>query len=325
MAKKDITPAGPQTDVEDFTGGKSQFEQAADQDIAILAAYENNARAITQEQLAMNQLLGRVQATLSIATVLETLSLAQIADIKDRKAYRDLKDQAVIIDGVEVRLDTWDGFCKAIGSSRQNIELKLDHLQLLGESALARAQELGMTTRELRRLRKLDESDQKVIVGELEAAVGDKEAIIDLITEMSAKHAKDKDALAKQLEDQQAEAKASSRILQDKDKKIAELQKQIIRQENRTMDDVRQDAILAVTRAQVDCLSPLAGLDDAIAALCGYDDATLTLTAANILHELKAAIDDLQIKYGLGHVAPVDDSWMEGQDFSQPLPGSELQ
>ena len=54
MAKKDITPAGPQTDVEDFTGGKSQFEQAADQDIAILAAYENNARAITQEQLAMN-------------------------------------------------------------------------------------------------------------------------------------------------------------------------------------------------------------------------------------------------------------------------------
>lgn len=35
----------------------------------------------------MNQLLGRVQATLSIATVLETLSLAQIADIKDRKAY----------------------------------------------------------------------------------------------------------------------------------------------------------------------------------------------------------------------------------------------
>ena len=305
----------PQTDIEDHIAD----------DAAALSAYEKSAHALTAEQLEMNQLLGRVQATQAIAALLEGLSLAQIADIKERKAYRALKEQAMVIDGEEVRLDTWEGFCIAIGSSRRAIEERLDNLQLLGESALARAQELGMTTRELRRLRKLDAADQMVIVGELEAAVGDKEAIIDLITEMSAKHAKDKDALAKQLEDQQAEAKASSRILQDKDKKIAELQKQIIRQENRTMDDVRQDAILAATRAQVDCLSPLAGLDDAIAALCGYDDATLTLTAANILHELKAAIDDLQIKYGLGHVAPVDDSWMDGQDFSQLLPGTELQ
>ena len=321
MTNKTANAVTRQTDVEEFTVDEREFAA----DVTASNAVDAAARLITQEQLDMNQLLGRLQATQAIVSVLDTLSLAQIAQLKESKEYRKFRGQTMLVDGEEVRLDTWEGFCRALGSSRENIDLKLGHLQILGESALARAQELGMTTRELRRLRKLDEADQKVIVGELEAAVGDKEAIIDLITEMSAKHAKDKDALEKQLEDQQAEAKASSRILQDKDKKIAELQKQIIRQENRTMDDVRQDAILAATRAQVDCLSPLAGLDDAIAALCGYDDATLTLTAANILHELKAAIDDLQIKYGLGHVAPVDDSWMDGQDFSQPLPGTELQ
>lgn len=322
MTKKTAVDAqSPQTDIEEFTVDEREFAA----DVAAANAMNDAARTLTQERIDMNQLLGRVQATQAIAAMLDSLSLAQIAQIKETKAFRHFHDQTMMIDGVEVRLGTWEGFCRAIGSSRQNIELKLDHLQLLGESALARAQELGMTTRELRRLRKLDAADQQVIVGELEAAVGDKEAIIDLITEMSAKHAKDKDALEKQLEDQQAEAKASARILQDKDKKIAELQKQIIRQENRTMDDVRQDAIIAATRAQVECLSPLAGLDDAIAALCGFDDATLTLTAANILHEIKAAIDELQIKYALGHVAPIDDSWMDGQDFSQPLPGTELQ
>lgn len=302
----------PQTDVEDFTGGKSQFEQAAEQDIAILAAYENNARAITQEQLAMNQLLGRVQATQAIATVLETLSLAQIADIKERKAYRALKEQAMVIDGETIRLDTWEGFCTAIGSSRRAIEERLDNLQLLGESALARAQELGMTTRELRRLRKLDTADQQVIVGELEAAVGDKEAIIDLITEMSAKHAKDKDALEKQLEDQQAEAKASARILQDKDKKIAELQKQIIKQENRSIDEQHEEALLRIGRAMIDALSPLAGLEDAIVGALETGEAALRLRAANALHEMKAAIEELQLKYELAHVQPVDDSWMDG-------------
>ena len=181
-----------------------------------------------------------------------------------------------------------------------------------------------MTTRELRKLRKLDAADQKVIVGELEAAVGDKEAIIDLITEMSAKHSKDKEALQKRLDDQDADAKAAERILRDKDKKIAELQKQVIRQENRSMDEMAQDAVVAAHRAQLLCLQPLPGLDDAIGAVLALEDSSLTLTAANILHELKAAIDELQIKYGLGHVAPIDDGWMEGQDFSQPIPGTEL-
>lgn len=314
----------PQTDIEDHITAASEGD-------ARFAAEADAARALgiaqlaVKDQLEMNQLLGRVQATQAIAAMLEGLSLAQIADIKARKAYRALHNQTAVIDGLEVRLDTWDGFCKAIGSSRQNIELKLEHLQMLGESALARAQELGMTTRELRRLRKLDADDQKVIIGELEAAVGDKDEIIDLITEMSAKHAKDKEALHKQLEDKEADAKASERILRDKDKRIAELQKQIVRQENRSMDEEKQDALFAANRAQVECLRPLTGLDDAVSALLGYDDATLRLTAANILHELKAAIDELQIKYGIAHVAPIDDSWMEGADFSQTPQGSELQ
>ena len=308
MSQKTPTAQHPQTDIEEFTVDEREFAA----DVAAANAMSDAARTLTQERIDMNQMLGRVQATQAIAAMLDSLSLAQIAQIKETKAYRHFHDQTMMIDGIEVRLSTWEGFCAAIGGSRRSIEEKLDNLQLLGESALARAQELGMTTRELRRLRKLDESDQKVIVGELEAAVGDKEAIIDLITEMSTKHAKNKDALEKQLEDQQAEAKASTRILQDKDKKIAELQKQIIKQESRSIDEQHEEALLRIGRAMIDALSPLAGLEDAITGALETGEAALRLRAANALHEMKAAIEELQLKYELAHVQPVDDSWMNG-------------
>ena len=270
------------------------------------------AAAATAEQIEMNQLLGRLQATQAIAAMLDGLSLAQIAQIKEGKRYKQLAGQKMVIGGVEIRLDTWEGFCAALGSSRRAIEEKLDNLRLLGEEALDKATALGMTTQELRKLRRLDASDQQIVIGEIEVAAGDKEAIIDLITDMSAKHAKDKAALEKRLNDQEADAKAAERILRDKDRKIAELQKQVITQENRTMDEQAQDAVVAAHRAQLLCLQPLPGLGDAIADVLALEDSSLVLTAANILHELKAAITDLQLKYGLGDVANPDDSWMQG-------------
>ena len=65
-------------------------------------------------------------------------------------------------------------------------------------------------------------------------------------------------------------------------------------------------------RAQLECRKPLPGLDDAIAAALEAEDLQLTRTAANILHELRAAVEDLQLKYGLGDVVNPDDRWMAG-------------
>ena len=264
------------------------------------------------EQFGTNQLLGRIQATQAISTLLETFSLVQLAQIKESKRYKQLAGQTMVIDGAEIHLDTWDGFCAAIGSSRQAVDEKLQNLRLLGEEALDKATALGMTTQELRKLRQLDAADQQIVIGEIEVAAGDKEAIIDLITDMSAKHAKDREALEKRLHEQEADAKATDRILRDKDKRIAELQKQVITQENRTMDEQAQDMVVAMHRAQLECRKPLPGLDDAIAAALEAEDLQLTRTAANILHELRAAVEDLQLKYGLDDVVNPDDRWMQG-------------
>ena len=283
------------------------------------------AAAATAEQIEMNQLLGRLQATPAIAAMLAGLSLGQIAQIKEGKRYKQLAGQKMVIGGVEIRLDTWEGFCAALGSSRRGIEEKLDNLRLLGEEALDKATALGMTTQELRKLRRLDASDQQIVIGEIEVAAGDKEAIIDLITDMAAKHSKEREELQAKLEDQRGEAAASERIIEERNKRIDKLEKQLHKQQHRTMEEKRQQRMTDAGAAQILCLAPLAGLDDAIDTLLGEDDAACTRHAANLLHELRAAVEDLQLKYGLGDVANPDDSWMQGGfDTEQAVQADEL-
>ena len=283
------------------------------------------AAAATAEQIEMNQLLGRLQATQAIAAMLDGLSLAQIAQIKEGKRYKQLAGQKMVIGGAEIRLDTWEGFCDALGSSRRAIEEKLDNLRLLGEEALDKATALGMTTQELRKLRHLDASDQQIVIGEIEVAAGDKEAIIDLITDMAAKHSKEREELQAKLEDQRGEAAASERIIEERNKRIDKLEKQLHKQQHRTMEEKRQQQMTDAGAAQILCLAPLAGLDDAIDTLLGEDDAACTRHAANLLHELRAAVEDLQLKYGLGDVANPDDSWMQGGfDTEQAVQADEL-
>ena len=283
------------------------------------------AATATAEQIEMNQLLGRLQATQAIAAMLDGLSLAQIAQIKESKRYKQLAGQKMVIGGVEIRLDTWEGFCAALGSSRRAIEEKLDNLRLLGEEALDKATALGMTTQELRKLRHLDASDQQIVIGEIEVAAGDKEAIIDLITDMAAKHSKEREELQAKLEDQRGEAAASERIIEERNKRIDKLEKQLHKQQHRTMEEKRQQQMTDAGAAQILCLAPLAGLDDAIDTLLGEDDAACTRHAANLLHELRAAVEDLQLKYGLGDVANPDDSWMQGGfDTEQAVQADEL-
>ena len=283
------------------------------------------AAAATAEQIEMNQLLGRLQATQAIAAMLDGLSLAQIAQIKESKRYKQLAGQKMVIGGVEIRLDTWEGFCAALGSSRRGIEEKLDNLRLLGEEALDKATALGMTTQELRKLRQLDAADQQIVIGEIEVAAGDKEAIIDLITDMAAKHSKEREELQAKLEDQRGEAAASERIIEERNKRIDKLEKQLHKQQHRTMEEKRQQQMTDAGAAQILCLAPLAGLDDAIDTLLGEDDAACTRHAANLLHELRAAVEDLQLKYGLGDVANPDDSWMQGGfDTEQAVQADEL-
>ncbi len=270
------------------------------------------SNAISDEKIAMNQLLGRVQAVQAISSMLDAISLSQLQEIKNNKTYKALKGQTQTVNGVEYDLGAWEGFCYAIGSSRSKVDEGLQNLALLGESALKKVEALGMTTRELRKLRRLDMNEQQVIIGEIETNVGDKESIIELIEDMSVKHKKEKEALEKQIADEKAERQATDKVIGNKNKKIDELEKQLARKENASPFDRATEYAQEVAKLETAMLTTFGDIDRLFQCI-GEDAELPTVLRVNqgqLLSQLKYHADTLINKYQLGDIS-VDDEQLD--------------
>ena len=98
-------------------------------------------------------------------------------------------------------------------------------MKSFGEQALESMSAMGIGYRELRQYRKLPE-DQKQALIEV-AKAGDKEGFVELAEEIIAKHAKEKEALATQVEEAQATLEAKDRVLQTRAELIGKLEEQV--------------------------------------------------------------------------------------------------
>ncbi len=111
--------------------------------------------------------------------------------------------------------------------------------------ALDTMNKAGMGYRAFRKLRKLPEADQQVIIGEVEASVGDKEAIVALIDDLAAKHCKEKVELEeKNIElHEEVNYQKEAREKDDKSKRevIDNLSRELGRQKRLTMDERTQE------------------------------------------------------------------------------------
>lgn len=273
---------------------------------------------ITNEQLQMNQLLGRVEAMQTLAYSIEAFSLSQLYEIKEQKLYRHFNNQTVVRDGMEVPLNTWAGFCRAINANARTIDDKLENLKLLGEEALQKSEALGITTRQLRQLRKLDEADQTVIIGEIEANAGDKESIIELIEDMSVKHAKQKTTLENKVKELEKENKAKDAVIRQKQDTIDTKNDEIIRMDEKLAlklhapDHERaKDFAVELGKLSVDAIS-LMGKFTSLFGQIADDEEVFGLLRINMGHallELKDQADNLIIHHGLDDVSLVDDGF----------------
>lgn len=284
--------------------------------------------SITNEQLEMNQFLGRVEAMQALAYSIEAFSLSQLAEIKDKKLYRHFNNQTVIRDGMEVPLNTWAGFCRAINSSDKTIDEKLVNLRLLGEEALQKSEALGITTKQLRQLRKLDETDQTVIIGEIEANAGDKESIIELIEDMSVKHAKQKESLEKKVKELEKEAKAKDAVIRQKQDTIDAKNDEIIKMDkklalklNAPIHERAKDFAIEIDKLTIDALT-LLGKYTALFERIADDGEAMALIRINMGHallEIKDGVDNLIMHHGLDDVSVADDDFAWADDAAQAI------
>lgn len=217
--------------------------------------------------------IGQSQALNFIAKLLTVSELKLLQEIKKSKSYAGLtyRDDS----GQLLTVSTWDECCQHIlKTSRQHIDEKLINLNKFGEEFFESAQSMELGYRDLRKLRQLPQDDQTLVIESEAIDAGDKEAVKDLIDDLTAKHAKEKETLQKRVEESEAVAKARQKLVQTANQQVADKTEELekLRQTeqynpNKWLKQV-QEINLASTRimnSAVEAMTQLAELNDTIA------------------------------------------------------------
>lgn len=209
-----------------------------------------------EERDLLNQLLGQAQMAGAFEEFSRTVRTSKLAYVKENKLYRALAGKKTP-HGAENLSGTWEEFCNLLGRSVDQVDRDIANLRAFGEEALESMSRMGIGYRELRQFRKLP-ADQKTALIEA-AKTGDKESFVELAEEVIAKHAKEKEALSKRVQDAEADLEARSRVLEDKNAKIDQLAEEVAKMKKHVEalppaevgEEIRKEAVAMAASAEI--------------------------------------------------------------------------
>lgn len=178
------------------------------------------AKAMTQDIAEAHEAMGMVRAFGFVNKLLTVGTLKVMREVKEAKKYKGL---VTYIDGELTTVGSWEEFCKACGLTRQKVDEDLQNLSKFGEEFLETSQRLGLGYREMRKLRQLPEEARAEIVDADYSDTTDKEELIEKIEDLTAKHAKEKEALQAQLKRKSDDYEAQAKMIAAKNDRINHL------------------------------------------------------------------------------------------------------
>ncbi|WP_347258042.1 hypothetical protein [Methylocaldum sp.] len=203
----------------------AKSETTMAQELSLATAQQDFDRAgYIEDRDDLNQLVGRVQMANVHRKFSDYAVFTLLESIHESKQYRLLKGKTFTgFDGAVFDAGTWEGFCRLCGTSASTFDEWAKNKQAIGEDAHRTLQQIGLTTRDFRQIRKLPDDDRKAIAEAVEAHAVDKDAILDLIDQLSTKHAKEKESLEKTVQRQKHQLEEKAEDISKKDAKLAEL------------------------------------------------------------------------------------------------------
>ncbi len=194
-----------------------------------------------------NQLVGRIQMGQGIAKLATVATTIDLKRIKDTNGYKHLT--APNEKGELATVATWEQFCELIGKSRRTIDEQIQNLEAFGQDALDSMKTIGLTTQQLRQLRKLPDEDRKIVIEQLEIDTSDKESVKEAIIDLLETQAKKKDKeiekaqkVAKEFEDKLATSEnavtASKRVAESKEAEIRRLNEELVKHQSTKPSDL---------------------------------------------------------------------------------------
>ena len=186
--------------------------------------------SIVDQAITLAEVTGQMQAFNYMNKVSGIGHIKLLAQIKAEKLYKGARVKTA--DGSFVTTTTFEDYCEAIGISPSKAYEDIKNLQLLGEEFLESAQRLGLGYRDMRRLRALPEDDRALII-EGEKVGNDPDALKDLLEELAAKRAKDRDII----KEAKADKDALEKVLATKNKTLDGAQTELAKLKNLTPDE----------------------------------------------------------------------------------------
>ena len=270
------------------------------QDAVVLAS-----KAMTQDKAQAYELVGMLKAFDFTKKVTTVGTLKILAEIKEAKQYKGL--ELLDKDKNPRHVGTWSEFCEVLGYSVNKIDEDLQNLSKFGEDFLETSQRLGLGYREMRKLRQLPEEARAEIVDADYSDTTDKEELIEKIEDLTAQHAKEKEALQAQLKRKSDDYEAQAKVLATKNERINHLDLELAKKtkaiETQTPDQrggvLREEAAAisykaeAVLRGQV---------FQAFEALTAHTEATgidHKQFMSGVLAEYQLILSELKERFGL--------------------------
>ncbi|PAY00164.1 hypothetical protein CKO50_17215 [Pseudoalteromonas sp. HM-SA03] len=187
-------------------------------DLIDLKVHQQNQLAEQQSVLVQ---LGQIQAFNFIGKMVTVSELKLVQQIKDSKEYKGLSFSK---DGKTETVSTWEQFCDAyLDCSAKITNERLTNLSTFGEQFFEQAQKMKLGYRHLQSLRQLPDDQQTLVIESEAVEVGNKEAVQELIDELKAKHSKEKDKLAQELDATERMLKVSRDSSSKKEEEIIKL------------------------------------------------------------------------------------------------------
>lgn len=189
MSRTPTKTQEPVTDVVLNDNAVANIEKAQD----AVARFDHEA----DEVLAAGIDLGRLEALDFMATVANSAILPIYENVKKSKAWRHLRNHK---SGDGRHFESLDEFCEVkLGKSYKRLrELSLNR-NLIGQEAFEQAERLGLRQVDYNAIKTLPAPDQELMRRAVEEAQS-RDEVLDLLQELAARHAKEKEASAKEIE-----------------------------------------------------------------------------------------------------------------------------
>lgn len=272
-------------------------DQATAEVVAVIEA------GYTEERDLVNQILGQIQMSRAISKFTDVMGLSKLRHVKETKAYRALAGKkGVDRHGNEITdVGTFDGFCRALGTSESKVNEDLKNIDAFGEDALEQLTSIGAGYRELRQYRRLPE-DQKTALIEV-AKAGDKEAFVELAEEIITRHAKEKESLTQQLQDKDGVLASKQKLVDYQARAIDSLGEKArfvaVASPSEKLEGIRTELLghaAGIEGALAGKLAPaFAALKEHLAAHGGECDAYLN----SALGQIERAVREIREDFGL--------------------------